>query len=77
MSSSCSFRYRDNVLTEVEICVHQLGEHTGDIMLLATSTNLFVWLLPETWHAEPASIWEAANVGNLLCDDYNYSCNSP
>ena len=56
------FRYCDGVLTEVEACVRHLGENSRDIMLLATSTNLFMWLLPQTWHVEPGAVWEAANV---------------
>lgn len=54
------------MLIEVETCVHHLGESSQDIMLLATSTNLFIWLLPRTWNAEPAAIWEAANVGSYV-----------
>lgn len=54
------------MLTEVEACVHHLGENSQDIMLLATSTNLFIWLLPQTWNAEPTAIWEAANVGSYI-----------
>lgn len=58
-----SFRYRGTNLTEIEACAHHLGEDSRDIMLLATSSNLFIWLLPQTWHTEPVAIWEAANVG--------------
>lgn len=50
------------MLDEVETCVRHLGEDERDIMLLSTSTNLFIWLLPQTWHSEPTAIWEAANV---------------
>ena len=58
-----SFRYRDDILTEIEASAHHLGEDSRDVMLLATSANLFIWLLPQTWHIEPAAVWEVANVG--------------
>jgi len=45
--------------------VLHLEEDGTDIILLATSTKLFIWLIPQIWNNEPSAIWEAANVRNF------------